>query len=101
MTTLRYWIALNGSSCAMSSMPMRRPEVSPRPWQLIGFLTLEEAREAQRVCLNEPIPVVRQFMEGLLPAVEDGKIVVITHEDHDPQTGSTMWLDAPLPDHVH
>ena len=52
MTTLRYWIALNGASCAMSSMPMRRPEVSPRPWQLIGLPTFEEAREAQRICLN-------------------------------------------------
>ena len=41
-------------------------------------------------------------MEGLIPDVEDGKIVVITHDDYEPETrGYTMWLDAPLPDHVH
>jgi hypothetical protein len=94
----RYWIALNGTSCAMSSIPMRRPDVSPRPYQLIGFPTWEEARDAQRICLETSISEVEAFMQSLVPAVRSGQVMVIQHDDHEPPNPEfTAWMDTPLP----
>ncbi len=77
---------------------MRWPEVSPRPSQLIGFPTHEEACEAQRVCLDEPIEKVKAFMESLRPDAATGGIIVINHDDPEPPTpgGRTMWFHRPL-----
>jgi hypothetical protein len=102
MQRLRYWIALNGSSCALSSLPMRNPTISPKPYQLVGFPTWEEAREAQRVCLEEPLPVVERFMAGLIPDVKSGRVWVQTFKDPGPQTrGETMWFDGPHSEPEH
>jgi hypothetical protein len=34
---LRYWIAINQHTCALSSVPMRHPVVSPTPEQLAAI----------------------------------------------------------------
>jgi hypothetical protein len=98
----RYWIALNGPSCAMFSVPLNSPVVSPIPEHLIGFPTMEEARQAQQICLNEPIDKVAQFFASLRPAIKRGSIRVIKPEKPEPPTrGTTVWQDAarqdPLP----
>jgi hypothetical protein len=59
----RYWIAINGPSCAICSMPLKEPLVTPTPEEMFGFLTLEEAERAQRICLMAPIKKVERFME--------------------------------------
>jgi hypothetical protein len=79
----RYWIAINGSSCALSAIPWQNPTVIPTPQQLFGFPNLEEAKKAQAICLNKPIPEVMAFLESLLPDINSGRIVHITPASPD------------------
>jgi hypothetical protein len=73
---------------------MRNPMVTPTPEQLLGFPTWEEAQHAQKVCLTKPMPKVRQFLQGLAPAVRTGRIRVIQPEHPQPPTkGPTAWAD--------
>src|SRR5437870_1625321 len=91
----RYWIAINGSSCAISSLPMRNPMVTPTPWQMLGFPTYEEAERAQRVCLQAPIDEVRRFVDSLRPDVMSGRIRVIQPKYPQPPTkGPTIWTES-------
>ena len=97
-TEERYWIAINGASCAMSAMPLENPVCRPTPQQLIGFPTFEEARAAQRLCLTAPISEVRAFMRSLVPHVLAGRVCVIEPEHPDPSTtGPTAWMDGEDP----
>ena len=49
-----YWKAINGASCAASSVPMpMRLQVVPTPQQLVGFNTREEQLAAPTMPLNE------------------------------------------------
>jgi hypothetical protein len=90
----RYWIAINGASCAMASWPMRNPKVTPTPQQIIGFSTHEEAKHAQHVCLTAPMPEVRRFLESLAPDVKAGRIVADQPKKPEPATrGPTIWLE--------
>ncbi len=92
----RYWIAINGASCAMTALPMRQPLVTPTPKQLLGFPTLNEARKAQQVCLNAPIPEVKRFIQSLHADVMTGRIRVINPKHPQPPTsGQTAWTDSP------
>ena len=77
MSDERYWIAINGASCALTAFPMRHPFVIPTPEQLLGFPTLDEARKAQQVCLNAPMPEVKRFMQSLSADVMAGRVRVI------------------------
>jgi hypothetical protein len=70
----RYWIPLNGSSCALSALPLQNPMLTPTREWLLGFPTLEEAQRAQSICLRASIEAVRRFMEGLRPDVKSGRI---------------------------
>jgi hypothetical protein len=91
----RYWIAINGSSCALTSFPLREPMVTPTPEQLIGFPTLEEAQEAQRVCLYAPIEEANEFIQKLLPDIHSGRVRYIRPEHPQPSTrGATTWTDS-------
>ena len=93
--TQRYWIAVNGSSCAMSAMAMRDPVVTPTPEQMWGFPTLEEAQKAQQICLTAPMADVIAFLEGLRQDIKSGRILYRSPENPGPQTrGETVWLDA-------
>jgi hypothetical protein len=99
MSEARYWIAINGASCAMASFPMKSPTVKPTPQQLLGFPTLEEAQRAQRICLTEPMKKVRRFLESLAPDVHSGRIVVIQPTNPEPPThGQTIWMEAGVAD---
>jgi hypothetical protein len=92
----RYWIAINGAGCALASMPMRNPMVTPTPQQLIGFPTLEEAEEVQRICLKASLRKIRRLWEESLRSdVESGRIRVINPAHPQPPTsGPTMWTDS-------
>jgi hypothetical protein len=91
----RYWIAINGASCAISSMPMRNPMVTPTPQQMIGFPTLEEAQDAQRICLTASMDEVRRFMKSLRPDVGSGRVRVTTPDNPQPPTrGPTSWTES-------
>jgi hypothetical protein len=91
----RYWIAINGASCALTGLPLAEPKVTPTPEQLIGFPTLQEAREAQRCCLQESMGEVRRFLGSLRPDVRSGRIRVIQPPHPQPPTsGPTMWTDS-------
>src|ERR1700733_10572904 len=91
---LHYWIALNGSSCAMASLPMKEPQVSPVPQQLFGFPTYEEAKRAQKLCLPAPIKTVNEYIQSLGQAIKAGRVKYIRPANPEPQTsGPTMWLD--------
>ena len=75
---LRYWIAIgNGAACARSPVPMRHPQVSPTPVQLLGFLTVEAAHAAQQICLTASLPAVQTFLERLREPVRTGDVRVI------------------------
>ena len=91
----RYWIAINGPSCARTSIPLRHPKVSPTPDLLLGFPSPDEAREAQRICLEEPLTTVQQFIENLRPRVRAGEVQWIQFDHPEPPTtGPTAWLEA-------
>jgi hypothetical protein len=93
----RYWIAINGSSCAISGTPMRDPMVIPTPEQMFGFPTAEEARKAQQICLTAPIQKANAFLQSLLPDIKSGRILYRRPDNPGPQTrGETMWLDGPI-----
>jgi hypothetical protein len=88
----RYWIAINGSSCAISSFPLRNPMVTPTPEQLFGFPTLEEAQEAQRICLYAPIEQANAFIQSLARDVKSGRVRYIRPEHPQPPVGESEFL---------
>ena len=95
MSDERYWIAINGASCALTAFPMRHPLVIPTPEQLLGFPTLDEARKAQQVCLNAPMPEVKRFMQSLSADVMAGRVRVIKPKHPEPPTsGQTAWMEV-------
>ena len=92
---LRYWIAINGSSCALFPIPLRNPVTTPTAQQLFGFPTLKEAQKAQHICLNAPIPEAKAFFDSLRPDVISGRIAHLTPANPDPQTrGQTVWMEG-------
>ena len=95
---LRYWIAINRTSCTRSLVPMRHPQVSPTPVQLLGFLTGEAARAAQQICLSASLPAVQAFLERLREPVRTGDVRVIECRQPEPPTpGPTVWQDRSGP----
>jgi hypothetical protein len=89
-----WWVALNGSSCAIAPTPMKRPKVSPVPEQMIGFRTWGEAKEAQRVCLQAPKDEVRRYLLSLWPDIVAGRIIVIVPPTPEPPTLKESALDG-------
>jgi len=90
-----YWLAMNGASCAMSSIPMPPTlKVTPAPEQLFGFPTVEEARDVQQYCLTAPIKDVARRLNSLLPRIKCGDIIYMRPANPQPPThGVTQWLD--------
>lgn len=88
----RYWIAINGASCALSTMPLELPIVVPRPEVLVGFPTLDEARRAQSICLASEIASVQ---EEFAAWVRRPDVQIMKPMNPDPPTdGPTIWQDA-------
>jgi hypothetical protein len=62
---------------------------------MLGFPTYEEARHAQKICLNAPMDEVVRFFESLRPGVKSGRVRVINPEHPSPETASqARWIDA-------
>jgi hypothetical protein len=92
--TPRYWIAINGSGCAMSMLPWKNPTTVPVSEQMFGFPTVEEARQAQLICLNKPIPEVMAYLRSLGPDIKSGRVVYKRPRNPGPQTrGRTAWME--------
>jgi hypothetical protein len=90
MNDEKYWIAINGAACALASLPMRDPKTTPTAQQMLGFLTLEEAKHAQHLCLYAPMDAVREFFESLRPDVKSGRIRVIQPKHPQPNKDGPM-----------
>ena len=90
----RYWIAINSSSCALCSFPLRNPMLTPTPEQLLGFPTLEEAERAQRICIQAPMHEVRRFLKSLAPDVHSGRIRVIQPTHPQPPGAPCAWTES-------
>lgn len=89
----KWWIAINGSSCAACPWPANEVHTIPRAWNLIGFPTREEQLTAQKLLLTASQSRMRQYLERLLPRIESGEIGLVVNDDPDPSTrGSTRWL---------
>lgn len=89
----RYWIAINGSTCALRSFPLLNPTVIPTPQLLLGFLTLEEAQKAQKICLTAPIPEVKKFFKRCRRDAKSGRVVYLRPSNPEPPTRQeTLWL---------
>jgi hypothetical protein len=94
-----YWLAVNKASVACSPAPGRRGCVGviPTPEQLLGFPTLEEARDVQRFLLTAPIALVERYMtEELPPRIRAGEVAYVRPEHPQPPTrGPTVWTMVP------
>lgn len=89
-----YWLAINGASCAASSVPLRPTlQVHPTPEQLIGFRTRDEQLSVQQFLLSAPIDEVEKFMREEMPRkVHAGEVLCIRPANPEPPTrGDTLW----------
>lgn len=88
-----YWIAVNGSSCARFSLPLREPfVVKPTPEILIGFQTHDEAEEGQAFLLTAPVENVRERMAQWMRHAD---VKIVHPPNPEPQTdGETMWMEV-------
>ena len=87
---MRYYIAINGASCALLRIPSREvPDTIPKAEMLIGFNTLAEAQEAQQICLNAAIPLVRRYMEEWRT---DTNVVCHVNAKPEAPDSETVWL---------
>jgi hypothetical protein len=96
MNNERYWIAINGPSCALCAIPLREPLVTPIPEELFGFPTLEEAERAQRICLMDPIKKVQRFIQKELGLrIRLGQVHYIRPKHPQPPTKeTTAWTES-------
>src|SRR3981081_3063534 len=92
-----FYIATNGASCALSCLDFARPpEVIPRPRCLIGFPTLAEAVEAQKICLNAPVAEIAERMRGW---AHEPQLNYPRNDNPDPPTkGQTLWMASAVQD---
>ncbi len=89
-----YWIAINGSSCAMSELPWKLPVTTPVAEVMFGFKTVEEALIAQDICLRSPIGEVKTNMGEWLKRSD---VVCIRPRNPGKKTdGPTMWQEGML-----
>jgi hypothetical protein len=86
-----YWIAVNGASVALCSVPAPKAVCSPVPEQLFGFSTLEEAKEVQNVLLTAPIPHVEERMASWADRIGQD-MAYERPANPEPPCEGTMWL---------
>src|SRR5262245_1446299 len=94
MSEPKFYIAINGASCALAPVPFDRPPVTlPRANCLVGFPTAEQARRAQHAALNDPIPEVMRKLQSWMA---DPVNVYIVNPDPDPPSGpdeKIAWVE--------
>ena len=85
-----YWLAINGASCAMFSMPVPVTVMTtPRPEMLLGFPTYDEAKTAQHTMLTAPIAKCRKLMDKWKRRHD---VVTRVFKNPEPPTrGATIW----------
>lgn len=88
-----FWIAINGSSCAISRIQFRWPiKVTPSPEILVGFVKEGDAIDAQHDALNIPANRLKKFWDKLS---NNKNAVIIKLANHGPQTyGQTIWEEV-------
>lgn len=99
-TDLYYWVAANGASAAMSSIPLPVTlEVSPVPEQLFGFRDFVEARQFQQFLLTAPMPRIKWMLRVEMPmAISSGHIKYIRPPNPErPSRAGTMWACSGSP----
>ena len=83
-----YWLAINGPTVVMSSIPGPRPNITPVPEALVGFPVQEEAEEMMAFLLSAPI-------EKCLKQMEDWKrrsdLAIIFPPNPEPFSAHTAW----------
>jgi|SRR4029453_10410433 hypothetical protein len=95
MAEEKYWIAINGASCAISRVPWIEPVTIPVPRQYIGFPTLQEAEKAHSVCLRGSQTEMRDYFRSLRADVMAGRIRVINPPFPQPSTqGRTTYMES-------
>jgi hypothetical protein len=90
-----YWIAVNGPSVAMLTVPARadRGHAIPSPEQLFGFPTAKEAAAAQRFLLTAPMPQVNARIRSWGNRIKSGEMAYIRPANPQPPTGGeTAWV---------
>ena len=87
----RWWLALNGSSCAPSPYPLPATlRVVPKPELLLGFHTREEQTEICQFILTATINKVHKRIRRIL---KDKRVLSIVSEGPpQPPSGETHWL---------
>jgi hypothetical protein len=94
----RYWIAINGPSCALCAIPLCEPLVTPTPEYLIGLPKLEDAQDTYQLCLSAPMARVKRFIRALSADIKAGRIThvrLIRPEHPQPPTGEmTAWTES-------
>ena len=88
-----YWIAVNGPSVAISSLPLPTTVcVSPTPELLIGFTDYDEAAKIQQFLLTAKIENVQKYMQTLPDKLKLNQIQhVIRPQKPEPCSYSTVW----------
>src|SRR4051794_36258577 len=89
-----YWVAVNGASAALCGVPARRHEIGcrPRPSQLIGFGSFEEAHRGQQGMLQRPPEEApRTMREDGAPKVWSGDMALIDCPSPEPPAAFTAW----------
>lgn len=88
----RFWIAINGDSCALCSIPLRNPLVTPTPEHLFGFETLEEAQEAREINLTGSARQIKQLVKRL--STDFSIRYIRPKHPQAPTREATAWTDS-------
>jgi hypothetical protein len=89
-----WWLAINGASCAASSIPL--PDdvvVRPTPERLLGYRTQAEQLDDQHRFLHHPLDSVRNYVRQILPRkVRAGEIKQLIMQQPERPTTETQWI---------
>jgi len=94
-TARYYWLAINGPSVAISSIPLStKVSVSPRPELLIGFNDFSEAKKIQHFLLTAKIRNVNKYIHTLPEKLESNEVQCVIHpEMPEPCSYTTNWSE--------
>jgi hypothetical protein len=87
----KWWIAINGASCARCTMAVRGSwlTVIPTPELLVGFPASAESLEAQRFLLEAPIPELFAVQKEWQ---KNRDITIVAFEKPGEPGETTQWI---------
>lgn len=94
--TARYfWLAINGPSVAISSIPLStKVSVSPTPELLIGFEDFSEAKKIQHFLLTAKIRNVNKYIQTIPQKLKSNEVQhVIQPKKPEPCSHTTLWSE--------